>query len=410
VTCLAEAVRALDPSRPVSNGICSFWNGLDDALMGDQLRMWRGEGGLQNADMAGDADTQWERYTEGFANGLDVVGYNYLEDKYEQDHALYPERVMLGSENYPVEVGRHWPMIQRTPWVIGEFTWTAWDYIGEAGIGRSSFYAPGDPDAKDGACPWIIGSPFPWRLANDADFDITGAVRPQGVYRHIVWGSDETAVFSYDPRNFGKTEVLTGWGFPGVWDSWTWRGQEGKSVDVLVFSGAEEVELWVNGTCVGRKRASEAQAHDMPMTFRFQTAYVPGTLEAVSYRAGREVSRAALKTAGAAEQIRLVPETGAMRPDGESLAYVGVELVDGDGLIVPDAAVKLMAEVNGVARLLGFGSGNPVTDENYTRGEFTSYRGRALAVLRSGYTAGTAALRVTAGGLGSAEIELPVGG
>ncbi|MER2143657.1 MAG: glycoside hydrolase family 2 TIM barrel-domain containing protein, partial [Eubacteriales bacterium] len=70
-TRLAEAVRALDPSRPVSNGICSFWNGLDDVLMADQLRRWRTEGSLQNADMGGAANLLWERYTEAFANGLD---------------------------------------------------------------------------------------------------------------------------------------------------------------------------------------------------------------------------------------------------------------------------------------------------------------------------------------------------
>ena len=331
-TRLAEAVRALDPSRPVSNGICSFWNGLDDVLMADQLRLWRGEGSLQNADMAGGPeDLQWERYTEAFANGLDVVGYNYLEDRYAQDHELFPERVMLGSENYPVQVGRHWPMIERTPWVIGEFTWTAWDYIGEAGIGRATFYDPGDPAMKDGASPWIIGAPFPWRLANDADFDITGAVRPQGVYRRIVWGSGETALFSYDPCNYGKTEVLSGWGFPGVWDSWTWRGQEGRGVDVLVFSGAEAVELLVNGESAGRVRAGEAQAHGMPKSFRFHTAYTPGTLEAVSYVGGREVSRARLETAGAPVKVRLIPETGALSGDGESLGYVRIELVDSRG-------------------------------------------------------------------------------
>ncbi len=407
-TRLAEAVRALDPSRPVSNGICSFWNGLDDALMTDQLRMWRGEGSLQNADMAGAADLRWERFTEAYANGLDVVGYNYLEDKYAQDHALFPERVMLGSENYPAQIGVHWPMIERTPWVIGEFTWTAWDYIGEAGIGRATFYAPGDPASKDGASPWVMGAPFPWRTANDADFDITGAIRPQGVYRRVVWGSGETAVFSYDPDDHGKTEVLTPWGFPGVCDSWTWRGKEGRPVDVLVFSEAQEVALLVNGACVDRRRAGEAQVHGMPMTFLFHTTYVPGTLEAVSYNGGVEVSRAALKTSGAPVGIRLIPETGDMRPDGESLAYVRVALVDDSGLIVPDAGVKLDAKVNGAARLLGFGSGNPITGENYTRGVFISHRGMALAVLRSGNRPGVATLRVSADGIGSAEIMLRV--
>ena len=79
-------------------------------------------------------------------------------------------------------------------------------------------------------------------------------------------------------------------------------------------------------------------------------------------------------------------------------------------MTVPDAGVKLSAEATGAARLLGFGSANPVTDENYTKGEFTSYRGMALAVLRSEYRAGIATLRVIAEGIGEARIELKVEG
>ena len=94
----------------------------------------------------------------------------------------------------------------------------------------------------------------------------------------------------------------------------------------------------------------------------------------------------------------------------QALAYVRAELVDEGGLTVPDAEVKLSAEATGAARLLGFGSANPVTDENYTKGELTSYRGAALAVLRSGYRAGVAALRVIAEGIGEARIELKVEG
>ena len=409
-TRLAEAVRALDPSRPVSNGICSFYNGLDDQMMREQLEKWKrqAEAELQNADMGGKGDLTYEEYTEAFTNGLDVVGYNYLEDRYDQDHALFPERVILGSENYPKEVGRHWPMIERTPWVIGEFTWTAWDYIGEAGIGKATFYEPDDPKMEEGASPWLGGSPFPWRTANDSDFDVTGAIRPQGVYRRIVFGSDETGLFSYDPANFGKAEVLTPWGFPGVWDSWTWRGREGQSVDVLVFSAAEEVELRLNGESLGRKKAGEATVHDMPLTFLFHATYAPGTLEVVSYRGGAEVSRAQLKTAGAPVGVRLVPESEGLRADGASLAYVRVELVDAGGAVVPDAGVALTAEAEGAASLLGFGSGNPVTSENYARGAFTSYRGTALAVLRAGCEAGEVRLRVTADGLGAAETTLAV--
>ncbi len=409
-TRLAETIRALDPSRPVSNGICSFWNGLDDVMMRDQLRKWReaDSAGIQNADMAGKQDLTWEHCTEAFANGLDVVGYNYYEDKYAQDHKLFPERVMLGSENYPKMVGAHWPMIERTPWVIGEFTWTAWDYIGEAGIGRATFYAPDDPAMKKGASPWLSGSPFPWRTANDADIDITGGVRPQGVYRRIVFGSDETGLFSYDPANHGKVELLTPWGFPDARDSWSWAGQENKPVDVLVFSAADEVTLRVNGECVARLKAGEATAHDMPLTFLFHATYAPGTLEAVSYADGKEISRATLRTAGEAKSIRLIPERDALKANGEALAYVRVELADGQGKIDPNASVHLSAEAEGQATLQGFGSANPVTDDNYTKGACVSYRGRALAVLRAGCEAGEVRLRVRAEGLGEAEITLPV--
>ena len=404
-TRLAETIRALDPSRPISNGICSFWNGLDDAMQAEQATNWATAGG-QNADFGGGQDLLWENCTEAFTNGLDVVGYNYLESKYPRDHELFPERVILGSENYPKEIGIHWPMIERTPWVIGDFTWTAWDYIGEAGIGKALFCGPEDPMIGN---PWsAMGSPYPWRTANDADFDITGVIRPQGVYRRVVWGSGETALFSYAPANFGKTETLTNWGFPGVSARWNWAGQEGKPVRVVVFSAAEEVALVVNGKRHPRVRAGVSMIHDMPLTFAFDVEYQPGAIEAISYVKGKIVSRAQLKTTGKPSAIRLTAEEKAFRADGESLCHIRAELVDEEGNVVPDADALLTAEVSGGAQLLGFGSGNPATDENYTAGRFTSYQGRALAVLRAGMAPGKATLTVSAKGLGKAKITIPV--
>ena len=404
---LAETIRALDPSRPVSNGICSFWNGLDDCMQAEQIRKWQEntQGIQQNADIGGKKDLLWEQYTEGFANGLDVVGYNYLEGKYEQDHQMFPERVILGSENYPKEIGMHWPMIEKTPWVIGDFTWTAWDYIGEAGIGKATFYEPGDSRIGN---PWGAPSFYPWRTANDADFDIIGGLRPQGVYRRIVWGSQETGLFTYDPAVIGKVETLSSWGFPGVWQRWNWQGQEGKPVDIAVFSSAEEVEVIVDGESLGRKKAGEALIQDMPLTFLFRGTYRPGTVEAVSYTNGQEVSRTVLSTTGKPVSIRLSAETETMKADGESLCYVNAELIDENGSLVPDADMLLTAKAEGAAELLGFGSGNPITEENYSKGQFTSYQGKALAVLRAGCETGEVKLTVSAEGLGKAEICLKV--
>ena len=407
---LAEAFHAMDPSRPVSNAICSFWNGLDDDMQEEQMRRWRSaeNGGLQNANLGGKRDLTWENVTEPFANGLDIVGYNYLEEKYETDHELFPERVMLGSENFPKEIGIHWPMIEKTPYVIGDFTWTAFDYIGEAGIGKSAFFDKREIEEKRASVDSHMGSAFPWRTANDADFDITGGILTQGVYRRVVWGSAETAVFCYDPAVFGKTEVLTRWGFTGARESWTWPGQEGAPVCLAVFSRAEEVELFVNGQSVGRQRAGERTVPELPGSFLFETTYQPGLVEAVSYTGGREVSRGTLQTTGPAASLRLIPEKTCLAADGQSLSYVRVELQDAEGRVDPNAAVGLMATVSGAGTLLGFGSGNPITDENYTSGRFTSYRGRALAVVRGGFEPGEIRLTVSSEAMGTAETVIRV--
>ena len=268
------------------------------------------------------------------------------------------------------------------------------------------FYDPGDPLIGN---PWGAGSPYPWRTANDADFDITGGLRPQGVYRSIVWHSGKTAVFSYDPDAADRTEILTSWGFPGVEACWNWSGKEGRPVAVAVFSEAEEVELFVNGVSVGRKKAGDALILDLPLTFRFRTVYTPGTVEAVGYTGGREVSRGVLATAGAPAALRLSLENAPAcpaRPADASLTYVRAEIVDAEGRIVPDAALPLTAKEEGPARLLGFGSGNPITDENYTGGQFTSWHGSALAVLRAAEGEGSATLRVETPALPAAEITL----
>ena len=399
-------VKNLDRSRPVSNGICSFWSGQDDELTAENQKklmvlVEEGQTGVQNMDF-GTEDLSWEDASEAFTNSLDIVGYNYMEDKYPKNHELFPERVILGSENYPKQIGKRWPMVESTDYVIGDFTWTAWDYIGEAGIGKTLFVEEGDPRLKIG--PFALmshTSEFPWRLANDADFDINGNLLAQGCYRSVVWGSDSTHVFSYHPEHFGKKEIVSMWGFTDVTRSWNYAGYEGKGISLVVFSNADEVELFVNGRSAGRKKAGEALAvEDLPKSFVFETVYEPGKVETVSYQDGREISRDALKTTGSVSAIRLSPEKEAIAADGHSLVYVPVELVDAEGNVVPDGDVRLAAKVTGAAELLGFGSGNPVTAENYTSGVFTTYRGRAMAVLRSGYEAGEAVLQVTAEGCG----------
>lgn len=411
-TKLANHVRTLDHSRPISNGICSFWSGLDDELSEAShkkfLAQLSGESiNVQNMDF-GAEDLSWETISEAFTNGLDIVGYNYLEDKYETSHRLFPERVILGSENYPKEIGKRWPMVESTDYVIGDFTWTAYDYIGEAGIGKSLFVEEGDPILQRGAFALMSHtSQFPWRLANDADVDINGNILPQGHYRSVVWGSDATHVFSYDPASYGKIELLSMWGFTDARRTWNWKGAEGKPIKLVVFSRAEEVELLINGQSIGKKKAGETlTTEDLPLSFVFDAVYEPGEVTAISYQDGKEISRDILKSTGTVARIALSPEKDQVDADGHSLIYVPVTLVDTDGNVVPDGDIKLTATVTGAATLAGFGSGNPITAENYTTGEFTTYRGRVMAILRAGEEPGEANLTVSGGILGDVSINI----
>ena len=396
---IAQKIHRLDSSRPVSNGVCSLWSGLDDQLSKDKNQ-------AQNAAEEPES-CLWEKVTEPFVNGLDIVGYNYLEDNYEKDHEMFPDRVMLGSENFPQQIGFRWPMVERLPYVIGEFTWTAWDYLGEAGIGKTLYLEPDDPRASEG--PWTImpptTSPFPWRTSNDADFDITGQMLPQGQYRSVVWGNRETYLYSKHPDTFGKAERSSLWGFPYVVPCWNYEGCENRPIELVVYSRAEEVEVLVNGVSLGRKKVS--REWPWPNTATFETVYMPGEVVAVSYTDGHEVSRTALRTTQPADHIVLQPEKNSMKADGHDLIYVNIALCDASGNVVPTASDALHISVTGPAEPAGFGSGNPITDENYTDDHATAYRGRALAILRAGYEPGEVLLTVTSGQMKS-EVRLVV--
>lgn len=411
---LAAFVRGLDPTRLVSNGLCSMWSGLDDKSFMDQTRQMRQRRaeGLQNADL-GEEDASWEERTEAFCNCLDVVGYNYLDSHYEYDGRRYPERVILGTESFPNQIDRVWELVERLPHVIGDFTWTAWDYIGEAGIGKSAFFGPEDPRLAMGEMALSSHvSSYPWRLANDADFMISGAITPQGVYRRIVWGSTETGLFVQHPENFGLTEMVSRWGWNQMTDCWNYEEYVGKPVRVYVYSAAPRVELLQNGRSMGIKAAGKENR----FTAVFQVDYEPGSLTGVSIGEEGEISRAQLVTTGAPAAIRLKADTLCLRAGGESLSYVEVEIVDTEGRIVKHGELELEAVLTGgeaeenekSAYLAGFGSDAPITEDNYTVGKCRSYHGRALAVVRSGCIAGTVLLKVSSPGLPQAGVEIRV--
>jgi beta-galactosidase len=401
---LADFVRSLDPTRPVANALCSLFNGLDDedaVKVREDVAERLASGGGQNMT-EGYADQIWGDRTEGFASHLDVVGYNYLENHYESAAVDFPGRVICGTESFPLAIADIWEKVERLSYVIGDFTWTSFDYLGEAGIGKSRFH---DGPLPEGPETDMFTSEYPWRTANDADFDLCGFPRPQLHYRRIVWGSTETFLAVQDPARFSLSETVSLWGWPERSDCWNWPGREGGPVRLDVYSAGDEVELLLDGRSLDRRPVGKTRK----FVASFETVYAPGMLEAVSYRKGQELSRSHVRTTGSPAGIRLTADRASLSADGQSLAFVTVEVVDAAGARVPDAALLSTAKVTGAVSLAAFGSSNPITTENYTTGRFTSHQGRLQAILRAGFAAGSGELTVEAEGLDSAKIIIPVG-
>jgi beta-galactosidase len=312
-----------------------------------------------------------ERTAESFGV-LDVAGMNYLHGRYELDRDLFPNRVIVGTETAPPDIDRLWRLVLDNPHVLGDFTWTGWDYLGEVGVGRAQYLAEGESASFEAAYPWITA----WA----GDLDITGTRRPGSYYREIVFGLRTAPYIAVQrPEHHGKSPVLGQWSWTDTAGSWTWPGFEGRPVVVEVYSAADEVELRLNGRPVGKSPAGEAQR----FTAAFDLSYEPGILEAIAYSGGDEVSRTSLTSADGPLALTATASRDELPADGGDVAFVEIILADAAGTVATGADVLLTATVTGAGELAAFGSARPCTEEGYLTGVHTTFDGRALAVIRA---------------------------
>ncbi|MCF7220368.1 glycoside hydrolase family 2 TIM barrel-domain containing protein [Marilutibacter chinensis] len=366
---LAERVRSLDPTRPVTQGI--------------------------NADPP--------RSTKQAAV-LDVVGYNYHAHVFAEEHERLPGMAMYTSESVPQDLFAYWRAVETMPWVIGDFVWTAVDYLGEAGIGWMGY-------SQD----WQKLGPYPWHLAYCGEIDATGRLRPAAYYRQVVWKTGTTPISAFVRQPEGTEDLPDrdvyptvpphlDWSLDDVHPSWTWPGQEGRGLDVVVYSEFPEVELLLNGKSLGRKTVGE----DSEYKAVYRVPYAPGRLLALGYRDGREAGRWELRTAGRPALVVTTTDRSQLAANGEDLAYVTVELHDADGTPVyarsDDRQVRV--RVRGAGTLAGIGNGNPIDVSSFQSGDRKSFHGRVVAVVRAGTRAGPIIVDVETDGLPSRQLRL----
>ena len=386
---LATEFRRLDPTRPVTSGVCGLWDypcneDIDPpeyTASGANLRSAVPDGVFAD-------DVLFDKLLDPVMDELDIVGYNYQYERYATDHEHAPKRVIWGSETHALRFYDSWQCVKTMPWVLGDFTWTAFDNLGEAGTGRSAW-------ARDEHIPGISLAAWPWRSCFQGDHDLCGYRRPQSFFREAVWlGGAEPRIWTTHPTHHGEGFSGTGWHWYDVLDTWTFDDEWlGKPVRCEVYTDADEIEFVLNGRILGRVAPEKAiAAMDVP--------YERGRLVANAYKGGALCGTSFLETAGASAKLAIVPERDALAADRRDLAHLRIAVVDAEGRRIPDSKAEIVCSVEG-GEFLGVFSGDPKNLDQYTSDRCHAFEGRALAVVRASEP-GSISITVSSPGLASA--------
>lgn len=362
---LKKEVRKYDTTRPVTAGVNKQWD--------------KGHTKMLSLEKA--------------YRHLDVVGHNYMWRFYEDIHKEYPNQVMYGSESVATEAAQNWDKVEKHPYVMGDFIWTAMDYLGESGLGNSLEIDPQENVHQ------FMG--WPWYNAWCGDLDLLGIKKPQSYYRDILWHRRAISMAVEAPIAEGKIRKVSFWGWPEESLSWTFPGMEGKELNVNIYTRASRVRLYLNG-----EQIAEAETNDLYKA-TFKVTYQPGTLKAVALDEGKEEEAVTLRTVGEPVALRLVADRTKLQADGQDLSHILIEQVDKDGNVVltPGRKIEISSEGDS-GSIIGSGTAAPNDMPSFQTLTPTLFGGRAMVIVRAGKEKGKLTVRVKADGLKSDAITL----
>lgn len=390
---LTDVVKKFDTIRPTTEAFCAFFGN----------------------------EHKWSDTAPAFAL-LDISGYNYTWSEWANDHKEYPERLMLTTESMPIDMFTIWSKIEKSPWIIGDFVWTGMDYLGESGIGNGRIdnekveYPQGFNDMG-------LGRKWPWFNAWCGDIDIIGNKKPQSYYRDVVWNRSLIEIAVHTPVPDNQKEIVSPWGWPSELPCWTWSGEEGKTMQVSVYTRCTSVRLFLNGKVIGEKKVTTDQkvkeynsimsimkgvVPELPLTANFEVPYTSGELKAVGFVDGKEVATKVLKTTGSPQKLVLTPDRKSIRANRNDLAYVSIEVADENGNLIPNAEVPVNFEISGAGELAAAGNGSPNQMASFQQPTCKTFRGKALIILRPFAKSGTITVIANSNGMVSETVKIDV--
>lgn len=339
------------------------------------------------------SDFAAEKVKEACAQ-VDITGYNYAAARYEIDGKLFPNRILVGSETNPPDLDKNWELVEKLPYVIGDFDWTAWDYIGETGIGKINYT---DQQSMG------FYALYPCKIAYCGDINILGNRRPISYWRELIWGLRKAPYIAVQlPQHYGEPQSTTQWSMSDAVRSWNWNGYEGKPVKVEVYAAADEVELLINGQSVERKKVGETKKY---ITI-FDTTYHAGKVEVIAYSDGKECGRDEILTASDEVVIAAKADRTQIPADGSDIAYIDICMQDASGILNPNADKAVSISLDGPGEIMGYGSADPESEENYYDMVAKAYEGKLRAAVRGTGETGKIVVTLSADGLESVKVDV----
>lgn len=339
----------------------------------------------------------------GFSAALDVPGFNYKPHKYREANAQLPQGFLYGSETastvssrgvyeFPAVIGKNmthpdgqsssydleycwWSQLPEEEWVqqdslkyvLGEFVWTGFDYLGE----------PTPYDEK-----------WPSHSSYFGICDLAGLPKDRYYLYRSRWNTDKPTLH--------------------VLPHWTWPGREGQTTPVYVYTSYPKAELFVNGKSQGvRSFAKTGNRQDRYRLRWNEVVYQPGKLEVVAYNAqGKGAERRVVQTAGKPAALRLEADRTRLKADGKDMAFVTVSVVDAEGNLCPQATEELQFAVSGAGSYRAAANGDPTCLTPFHEPKLKAFSGKLVVLVRAAEQPGPITLTVSGAGLKEGVVEL----